>query len=73
MRKSVLCPNCWYEFADSEIPDEWGVTLRDYFAGCALIANIVVGMPVCVNESASEGAARIAYGYADEMMKAREK
>lgn len=69
-RNTSICPTCGFNHFVKEVEK---IDLRDFFAGCALVANVLVGMPVCVNESAHEGAARIAYGYADAMMKEREK
>ena len=53
-----------------------GITLRDFFAGCAMMGilsanedfshNLPEGMTI------SQGAARLAYGIADAMLKARE-
>jgi len=45
-----------------------GMTLRDYFAGQALLG--IVGDPMRASMS-SDCAAELAYGYADAMLKAR--
>jgi hypothetical protein len=53
---------------------QFGMTLRDYFAAAALQG--VVGsqrmLPIQLEELQSEWQSRIAYHYADSMLKARE-
>lgn len=64
--KCAACGFVW-ETAFDERPGSPApqITLRDFFAGCALVAGIV-------SEGVSpEGEAKTAYRYADAMMKAR--
>ena len=64
--KSVYCPVCGGAIADSDIPDEWGVTLRDYFAGIALLGYMRL-------ETNEPNMPFWCYGIADNMIGAREK
>ena len=47
---------------------EWGLTIRDYFAGQALIGLVSIPVPLT-----DEEVAEMAYKHADAMMKARQK
>ena len=56
--------------------NQQGMDLRDYFAAAALqgaIAHGAFNNPDKANENYAEYLSFIAYGYADAMMKAREK
>ena len=48
-----------------------GMSLRDWFAGQALIA--IVGHPNCASEATDAFLAKCAYDYADAMLAARSK
>lgn len=54
----------------SDIYSEVGMSLRDYFAGMALMGSIA--FPIPGQEKIPENAAKWAYVYADAMLKARE-
>lgn len=47
------------------------MSIRDYFAGQAMIAILNENMTIYKNKSLEEGTARLAYLYADAMIKQR--
>ena len=72
MMDKILCPVCKGEIHPSDFPQEWRVSVRDFFAGCALVG-ITAGMLTDDGKpDISFGrCSEVAYRQADAMLKAR--